>query len=274
MYFLFDIGGTKMRFALANEKGEVGEMIMVPTPDNFAAAWQAVREAADRLRAGRPLSAAAGGIAGIMNPERTALLRAPHLPGWVGEPLQTIFSRELNCPVFLENDAALAGLGETLFGAGQGQTAEIVAYLTVSTGVGGARLVRGAIDRHLTSFEPGQQIINWHEPTKHLEDYVSGSAVKLASGQEPRLITDQAFWLDLSRTLAVGLHNTIMHWTPELVILGGSMLREPGVVLEEVEKTLRLSLDGWAQMPSLRRATLGDRAGLLGALAFLPARTS
>jgi len=85
------------------------------------------------------------------------------------------------------------------------------------------------------ALKPGHQIIDWREPGKHLEDYVSGSAVSRITGQSPQDITDPVFWKDLSCTLAVGLHNSILHWTPETVILGGSMMNQPGIDLREVD---------------------------------------
>jgi glucokinase len=50
------------------------------------------------------------------------------------------------------------GLGEAVFGAGKGR--EIVVYMTISTGVGGARIVGGKIDASAMGFEPGHQIID------------------------------------------------------------------------------------------------------------------
>jgi predicted NBD/HSP70 family sugar kinase len=161
----------------------------------------------------------------------------------------------------------MVGLGEAV--AGAGQRAGIVTYLTISTGVGGVRIVDGQIDRHTTSFEPGHQIIDLNQPEKDLEDYVSGSAVRQSMEQNPQDIHDDAFWQGLAKILAIGLHNTILHWTPEVVVLGGSMMKEPGINLNEVEKHLLQSLSFLPVQPKLKLAQLGDLGGLYGALAFL-----
>jgi predicted NBD/HSP70 family sugar kinase len=69
------------------------------------------------------------------------------------------------------------------------------------------------------------------------------------------------------RHLAQGLYNTLLHWTPELVVFGGSMMRDIdlGVVGDELEKLPAVLV----QLPRLERAALGDAAGLQGAVAWL-----
>ena len=87
------------------------------------------------------------------------LVNAPHLPGWIRKPFSERLKAELACPVFLENDSAIVALGEAHHGAGKGD--DIMAYLTVSTGMGGARIVHGAIDVNVFGFEPGHQYIDF-----------------------------------------------------------------------------------------------------------------
>jgi predicted NBD/HSP70 family sugar kinase len=90
--------------------------------------------------------------------------------------------------IAVENDAAIVGLGEANWGAGRGF--EIVAYITVSTGVGGAKIVNGKIDEHAVGFEPGKQIISTASSpdastgtSKTLEDMISGRALREKNGQ-------------------------------------------------------------------------------------------
>lgn len=272
MYLLFDIGGTQMRFGVSSDGEAIGASEIVSSPGSFAEALSVVKRVANRLGQDQKIKAVAGGLAGTFNQDNTILLAAPHLREWINQPVAELLRHEFDCPVYLENDTALVGLGEAVAGAGKGTG--IVAYLTVSTGVGGARIVDGKIDRHLTSFEPGHQIIDFHQPEKHLEDYVSGSAVRLLTQKEPKDITDEDFWRETSRTLAVGLHNTILHWTPEVVVLGGGMMKSPGINLAELEQALARSLSFLPVRPALRLATLGETGGLSGALAFLKQKLS
>lgn len=177
-----------------------------------------------------------------------------------GEEIKKTFSG----PVYLENDSALAGLGEA-----QAEPGKIIVYLTISTGVGGARIVRGRIDEKTAGFEPGFQIIDYHEPLKHWEDYISGLAIQRETGQEPKTIVEQNFWRERAKLVAVGLHNTIMHWSPEVVILGGSMMKAPGFTLADIQTELNKLFTVFKPPVVLKLATLGDLGGLHGALVYL-----
>ena len=104
------------------------------------------------------INAAAGGVPGILNKEKTVLLSAPNLEKWEDVFLKEALEKALDVPVRLENDAALGALGEAVFGAGKDK--RIVAYFTVSTGVGGARVTDGRLDEGAFGFEPHRQIVD------------------------------------------------------------------------------------------------------------------
>ncbi len=67
------------------------------------------------------------------------VILAPNLPGWHNVPLREYLENEFGVPVFVGNDANLAGLAEHRYGAGQGSSDMI--YITVSTGIGGGVIV-------------------------------------------------------------------------------------------------------------------------------------
>lgn len=185
----------------------------------------------------------------------------------VADKIKASFS----CPIYLENDTAIVGLGEAAAGAGVGS--KILAYITVSTGVGGVRIVNGALDHGIQGFEPGHQIIDFKEPNKPFEDYVSGSFVIKTTGKHPREITDPAFWTPFAKTMAVGLHNTIVHWSPDTIVLGGSMMKVPGISVDEVRAELQQISHIFPTLPEIKHATLGDIGGIHGALALVRQKT-
>jgi predicted NBD/HSP70 family sugar kinase len=169
--------------------------------------------------------------------------------------------------VYIENDAAVVGLGEANWGAGRGF--EIVAYVTVSTGVGGAKIVNGKIDEHAIGFEPGKQIIDVNTG-KTLEQMISGKSLAERTGKLPKEITDEGVWDTEAWILAVGLNNMIVEWSPNCVVLGGSMITgEPAIPIIKTEKYLKEILKIFPEIPTLRKAELGDFGGLYGALAYL-----
>src|SRR3989338_8976857 len=222
MFLLFDIGGTHMRFAVSKDGKELGELKIIPTPkDNFEEGMRIIQETARELLGEEKIEAVVGGLAGTLNKERAVFSRAPHMRGWIEKPLKKELEMLFHVPVYLENDAALAGLGEAVRGAGQSYG--IVAYGTVSTGVGGARVVDGRIDRNTGGFEPGHQIINYDGDARTLGEHVSGSRFLRRFGKKPEEISDIAVWEETAQLLAVGLRNTVLHWSPEVVVLGGPL---------------------------------------------------
>jgi hypothetical protein len=67
------------------------------------------------------------------------------------------------------------------------------------------------------------------------------------------------------------LANSILHWSPDVVVLGGSIIVGPHntLPLERIEKKLRELLPHLPQIPKLKKATLGDLGGLHGAMALV-----
>ncbi|GGY76777.1 hypothetical protein GCM10007071_25420 [Marinobacter zhanjiangensis] len=243
-----------------------------------------IAEAANTLVGDHSITAAAGGIAGVLDSKHRTLLRSPNKTEWIGKPLAEHLEKGLGVPVLLENDSDMAGLGEAHKGAGQGY--EIVVYVTVSTGIGGGRIVGGMIDAARFGFEPGHQVINPHcrvcpDCPVHntesgncpdLEGLASGTAVERRTGRKPYEVTDQDEWHRIACWLALGLNNTIVHWSPDVVVLGGSMVcgtRGSVVSLDEINRHLHELLGIFPTLPDMRRAQLGDFGGLYGAMARL-----
>ncbi len=275
MFLLFDIGGTKMRLAISQNGETFGEPKIIETPKNFDEAMSLFEKTVFDLAGGKKIEAAAGGIAGPLDRKKEKLLNSSNIAGWVGKPLKESVEKAIGAPLYLENDAAIVGLGEATVGAGKGE--EIVAYMTVSTGVGGARIVDGKIDRNIYGFEPGHQII---DPIGlscpicgtigHLEGQVSGAALEIRYHKKPYEIIDPHLWEEEAKWLAYGLNNTIVHWSPNVVVLGGSMIiKEPGISIERVRYHLKNALLIFPESPRLVKAELGDVGGLYGALVFL-----
>jgi predicted NBD/HSP70 family sugar kinase len=155
---------------------------------------------------------------------------------------------------------------------------EIVAYITVSTGVGGVRIVREQIDVSRMGFEPGHQIIDADGTLckstvcglgLDLEGAVSGTAISGRYGKKPYEITDEAFWDEMARVLAFGLNNTIVHWSPDIVVIGGSMMNKIGIPIERVRAYLKGVLHIFPELPAIEHSALADIGGLHGALAYV-----
>lgn len=252
---LFDIGATKTRIAFwdGGKEDKFEEPKVFETSD-YEHGLSIFLETAKNLAKGREIKGVAGGM-------------SRNIPGWNYENLKADIGGNLGAEVFLENDAAMVGLGEAVFGAGKGFN--IMAYVTVSTGVGGAKIVDGKIDEHAIGFEPGKQIMDV-ESGKTLEDLISGRALHEKTGKHPKEITDPAVWEEHAKILAFGLNNIIVEWSPDCVVLGGSMITgEPAIPLDKTENYLKEVLKIFPVIPVIKKAELGDFGGLYGAMAYL-----
>lgn len=260
---LADIGGSKMRLALNT---------IIPldpthldTPHSYNDGLALIVATAQKLVGDTPLDYFIAGVPGVLSYNKRSLAHAPHLPDWEGKALADDIERMLSCKVLLENDTALVGLGEAHYGAGKGSS--IMMYLTISTGVNGVRIVDGSIDRSNEGFEVGGQYLSHGDALETFEELVSGTAVFKKFGVHPReLGHDSPVWEELARVTAIGVHNTILEWSPDIVVLGGSMFNEIGISVPRVEAILLTIMHKFPTIPPLVHSQLKDDGGLYGAL--------
>jgi predicted NBD/HSP70 family sugar kinase len=277
-YVLFDIGGTKTRIAISEDLQTLTNVTSFKTPVAFADGIKKIAETIASLTDISKVQGIAGGIRGLLNEEKTGIHNDSTLSKWAGKSLVAELQKICDVPVFLENDAAIAGLGEAVFGAGKGL--EIIAYHTVSTGVGGAKIEDGDIDHTSNGFEPGHQILDidrtilGEEVVPTLENLVSGTAVEQRFGTKPYDIPQSdVLWNELAEYLAQGLRNTILYWSPDAIVLGGSMIiGDPRIEIDAIRKYTVEALDGFVTSPLITTAKLGDEAGLYGGMALLKKR--
>jgi glucokinase len=184
-----DLGGTQIRTAVMRGPRLLSR-VGLPTseqtgPENVIARMiQAVYQAMDQ--AGIVLEQVEGigiGAPGPINAKTGVVSNPPNLSGWQDVRLRDIFYEHFQCPIYVENDANAAALGEFMFGAGKG--CSDVAYLTISTGIGGGiiangQLLSGSVG---TAAELGHMTIDMYGPRCNcgnigcLESLASGTAI-------------------------------------------------------------------------------------------------
>jgi len=285
MYILFDIGGTKTRIAVSENLESFGEPVIIQTPGSFEEGIELISETVKELIGDSKLKAAAGGVAASVNHEKTELSGGgSNIVDWLHKPLKNRLEKALGCPVFIENDTAMGGLAQVHYGPAK--NAEIAVYVTVSTGVGGCRFVDGKIDKSAMGFEPGWQIIGVPEVCDKAKDsewlngycakgflmsHIGGACVEKATGKKPREITDEDFWNEKAKLLSHGLHNICTMWSPDVIVVGGSMTNKIGIKIDRInhhlEKTLKDVFP--KNIPRIEHAEFGDEMGLYGAMTYL-----
>jgi len=288
MYILIDIGGTKTRIAASRDLKSFESPAIFETPQSFKEGVSVIVKYAREASGNEKIEAAAVGIAASPNRGKTELSGGgPNIADWLGKPLKEKLEKGLDAPVYLENDTAMGGLAQIVYGPAKGS--EIAVYVTISTGVGGCRFVGGEIDKSAMGFEPGWQIIGCPDIcTEHtdgseghpwisgycskgyLMSHIGGACVEMEEGKKPYEILDDKFWDKKAKILARGLHNICTMWSPDIIVLGGSMMKEVGIPIDKTEIYLKQTLkDVFQTTPKLARAEFGDEMGLYGAMAYL-----
>lgn len=252
-----------MRFSSSNDGVNIDGVEVVDTPVLFDKALEQITLQYNKFSQLGSIDKISGGIPGIFDKDKRVLLDCYNLPDWKNKDVAKVLAENFNCSVNLDNDAALEGLGESVYGAGKGH--RIVAYLTVGTGLGGARVVDGVIDARNTGFEPGHQIMDTTNLTD-LGDLVSGGGFKKRFGVDASQVTDGKIWAENERILAIGIHNTIVHWSPEVVVIGGGLIEEEKYKIENLNNLLHKLSKNYPYPANIVKASLGNKAGLLGAL--------
>lgn len=253
---VFDLGGSNLRIARV-DRGKVSRLVKVATPATEAEGMVVIARVVGRLMAGARPASIVGGVAGTLDASKTKLLRAPNLPGWVGQPLKKHLQR-ISSRVVLENDAVLAGLAEARLGSGRG--VERVAFITVGTGVGGCLIVNGKSDRRTYGDEPGRWKIGRGGERRAWEAWISGAAIRREYHRAAVDVKSSHAWRELRSRCTLGLEEVCARWRPDIIILGGSVMK-------------RLWSPAWARKwqttrphVELRRSQYGDQTTLIGAI--------
>jgi len=257
---VFDIGGTNTRLALSVD-GALAAKVKYDTPREPAEALARIRQYLTEQ--GSAPEEAVGGVAGSV--ADGAVLIAPNLPAWNGFNLAAALTDMCGIPsVRVLNDAAVAGLAEAREGAGKDMS--IVGYVGIGTGIGGVLVIDGEVAPAHEGIEPGKQIIEVAE-RRTLEDLASGAALEREFATA-RPLLDAAVREERTRALAAGLYNLARTWSPDILVLNGSLMNEnDGFRLSELTNAMHALADG-VYLPKLVKAEFGDDSALIGAAAY------
>lgn len=261
MILAFDLGASRIRIALV-EEGELGQVVIAET-DSSVAGFAKFLGALQEVAGEHKIKAVVGGFPGQLEGDEGRLVFANNLPEWEDIPVKARIAELLDCEVYITNDVMLCGLGESHDGSGIAEG--VMAYFTVSTGVNAVRIVDGRIDATIGRYEIGEQLVpDANGKAVWLESMVGGAALTKKLGKHPAQIKDRAFWRGIGERLAEGLYNTVTHWDPDVIVLGGSMMKD--IDLEVLRSELLELGTEWPRQPELRRAELGSLGGLHGAV--------
>jgi glucokinase len=294
-----DIGGTKLAAGVVDGAGATRSFVVEPSraeegPEPTLARLFSLGRRAVAV-SGVPwpdIDAVGIGCGGPLDTEHGILVAPPHLPGWHDVPVIELSERAYERPATLENDATAAAAGEHRWGAGAGTQNMI--YLTLSTGVGGGVVIDGRLYRGSkgNGGELGHVTVDWHGRRCRgcgrrgcLEAYVSGTSIA-ERAREAGLAVDAAedvaaaaragdpiataVWDETVEALACGLTSIVNLFEPELVVVGGGVMRSGDQLLAPVRSLVRAStMRPAGEAADVVASVFGDRVGVVGAAAIV-----
>ena len=289
-----DLGGTNLRVALVSEDGEIVRKIKRPSSDRIV---ESILESIDEI-GHREVLGIGLGIAGLIDRKNNRVFASPNLRAAEGVDIVGEIRKSFNVPVFMENDANAAALGEKIGGAGRGFDNFVL--LTLGTGIGGGMVYGGRLVE--VSAEIGHMSINADAekcPCGNigcLENYASARAMVskvvtlLEKGTESLLkecckgsiykITPEDIYSaalegdmlsrevlrDAGKYLGVGLANIINIISPEAIILAGGLIGAWNIYVQEaIKEASRRAYKDLFDSVKIIPSSLGDNAGILGA---------
>jgi fructokinase len=276
-----EAGGTKWVCAVGRGPDELDDVCVVPTTTPVAT----IAAVTEFLARHRPLAAIGIGSFGPVDLQRSSptwgFITSTPKPGWSNADVVGPIAAALGVPVAFETDVGAAAVGEWLWGAGQDVKSSC--YLTVGTGIGGAVVVDGRVLHGRSHAEMGHQRIP-HDLVADpfpgtcpfhgdcLEGLACGPAVAARWGRPGQdLADDHPAWTLEAGYVGDGIANIVFLLAPDRVIVGGSVGGRPGL-LDAVRSRVDDRLGGYVVVPRLEEYVvapgLGDRAGVLGALAL------
>jgi glucokinase len=256
----------------------------------------AVAEIAERT--GRP-GAVGVGVPSQVDFATGRVLASVNIP-LAGVPLRDELGRRLGAAVYVDNDANVAGLAESVI-AGAGH----LVMLTLGTGVGGGVVIGGRVFRGMSGLasELGHIVIHGDGPPCFgtcpnrgcLEAHCSGQALERAatelaaanpdsplgrraaedgrvSGREAVSAAQDgdpdalALFDELGRNLGIGIASVVNAFEPEQVVIGGGLSRAAELFIDRArEEAAARALPTLFANASISVARAGAEAGVIGA---------
>lgn len=261
MYLTIDVGGSKVLLATFSDEGTIIKSQKIKTANDYADFIGDVKDTIKKLLGSDQPAACAVALPGAVDRDNGVVIAFGNLP-WENVHIRDDLSDVLQCPIYLENDAKMAGLAEA--NAVQDQYSRVL-YVTVSTGIGLGLTVDGRID-HSVSDAGGRGIMLEHNgKIDAWEDFASGRAIVDQTGHMASEITEEMDWYLVARNLALYLIDVIALLGPDCVVIGGGV----GTHLDKFKGRLDEQLELYrnkmiTQLPPIQKAQHPEEAVVYG----------
>lgn len=292
-YIGVDLGGTNVRFAKVDENGNILQLVKQPTEVDKGREYvvEKIISMIESIEGYEDCAGIGMGVPGPVDTKNKVMILSTNLSGFKGFEFAKIISDHFKKPTFLDNDVNVAGMGEALLGAGKGK--DIVYYVTISTGIGGALVVNEKViaGKNGHAGEIANLVIDRNRNKVNylnvgaVENEASGTAItkkgKAVFGENAiqhagdvfdlaRKGNEQALQLcdEVAYDLAM-MFSQIAHVVdPEVFVLGGGVMKGKDVFFDKMESYYRDLIHQGMQTVEFVEAEL-EEPGIVGA-AMLP----
>ncbi len=275
-----EAGGTKMVCAIGNENGEIlkREVFPTTTPEETMPKMIAFFK-------NEGIEALGIGNFGPISPSKDSadygyITSTPKL-AWQNFNIVGEFEKALKCPVGFDTDVNAAALGEATYGITKGLKNSI--YITIGTGVGVGVMAEGKLLHGMMHPEAGHILLHRHPADTYegwcpfhkdcLEGLAAGPALEKRWGAKGDTLTERAeVWEMESYYIAQACVNYCMILSPERIVLGGGVMKQPALLPLVREKFTEL-LAGYIRTKEVEDvenyivgASLNDNQGVMGCI--------
>ncbi len=265
-----DCGATNLRIGLVDEDGTMLTFNKIPsplkqTPNELATivqqqvSYQASQSNVDMAK----VEAIGLGIPGPLDIAKGLLLKSSNLGNVAPINIKVQFEKVFNPTLFFDRDTLVALLGEAWKGGAKGL--KDVVMLTLGSGVGGAFMVNGEIDKGIEgkAGEIGHMFIQ----SEH-EGIVTLGSPKCGLGHQGCLesLVNSSHDVDtIAGYLGVALANIVDIFNPEKIIIGGGKVAMGDFLPQAIKIMLKYGMKPAVDEVVVEYAKLGDMAGVYGA---------
>ncbi len=262
MLVAVDTGGTKTLVATYTRSGRITAEVKFPTPRDPADYMELLSTTITDMTDGKDIDAIAVAVPG--QTKKGIAIICVNL-GWHNVPITAPLKKLFKCPVYLENDANLAGLAEA---HALPKKYDNVLYVTISTGIGMGLIIDHTIHPALSITEPGHMVLEYDGKLRKWEDFASGRAIRATYDSYARDIKDRHVWNQIADKISRGFLVLVPAVKPDVIIIGGSI----GTYFDKYEKQLQHILTRRLSpefLPvDLRRAVHPEQAVIYGCYYF------
>lgn len=258
MLLAIDTGGTKTLISGFNRSGQPGPEHRFATPkdpeDYIAHLLEIIHDHYDAKK----LDGIVIAIPGVIR--NNIAVWCGNLP-WQNFDIAAALKIAVSCPVWLQNDANLAGLAETRV---LPKTPALSLYVTISTGIGTGIIIDNAISEPLSASEGGHMFVEYDGKVRMWESFASGAAIKTTYGKYARDIHDPKVWKQIADKISRGLLVLVPALQPDVIIIGGSIGTYFDLYGSTLQRLLKEHLPEHIPVPEIRQALHPEEAVIYG----------